>query len=245
MIPSSARRTAIERPPLRVGLLGLVAAVLAVLAWGSGSAYGTPATTAPAIAISTFNYEQHLDAAAEGPAAERGPPRLSAASTAYDAVDYVSHGVSACPCTTTGAGPTHRATGRLAGAAPATGTTTTPAELIVGAELSVQRWTVAAEAGDRVVIGKMADITADGAIGPGERTILDQLPDLGTVEANWAQNERVLLQEMKSRNPIRDASLDSAGNPGNNTGFLYFERATLIREGWTFNPSTSLGSPGG
>ncbi len=50
---------------------------------------------------------------------------------------------------------------------------------------------VATNTADRVVIGKMADITADGAIGSGERTLLNQLPDLGSVEANWAQNERV------------------------------------------------------
>ncbi len=91
----------------------------------------------------------------------------------------------------------------------------------------------------------MADITADGAIGPGERTILDQLPKLSTAEAQWAQNERVLLQEMKSGNPIRDATVDALGNPTNNTGYVFWERATLLREGWTFDPVTHLWSPPG
>jgi len=62
----------------------------------------------------------------------------------------------------------------------------------------------------------MADITADGAIGPGERTMLSQLPDQGSVAGNWAQNERVLLQEMKTGNPIRDATVDALGHPANN-----------------------------
>lgn len=108
---------------------------------------------------------------------------------------------------------------------------------------------IAAEGGagavDRVVIGKMADITADGALGPGERTLLDQLPKLATEEEQWAQNERVLLQEMKSGNPIRDATVDELGNPTNNTGYLFWERATLLREGWTYDPATNLWSPGG
>jgi len=99
---------------------------------------------------------------------------------------------------------------------------------------------------DRVVIGKMADITADGAIGPGERTLLDQLPDQGNEAANWAQNERVVLQELKTGNPIRDASVDpETGELANNTGFLARERALLIQKGWSYSPATHLWSPGG
>jgi RHS repeat-associated protein len=98
---------------------------------------------------------------------------------------------------------------------------------------------------DRVVIGKMADITAEGALGPGERTLLDQLPRLSTEGEQWAQNERVLLQEMKSGNPIRDLTVDEFGNPVNNTGYLFWERATLLREGWTYGPGTQLWSPEG
>jgi hypothetical protein len=50
---------------------------------------------------------------------------------------------------------------------------------------------------------------------------------------------------MKSGNPIRDASVDELGNPANNTGYLFWERATLLRERWTFDPGTHLWSPGG
>ncbi len=49
---------------------------------------------------------------------------------------------------------------------------------------------------------------------------------------------------MKTGNPSRDVSIDALGNPANNTGFLYYERAVLLREGWSFNPATHLWSPG-
>jgi hypothetical protein len=96
---------------------------------------------------------------------------------------------------------------------------------------------------DRVVIGKLADLTPD-ALRPGERTLLPQLPKLSTDEAQWAQNERVLLQEMKSGNPIRDASVDEYGNLANNAGYLSRERGVLVREGWAYDPGTQLWSPG-
>ena len=91
----------------------------------------------------------------------------------------------------------------------------------------------------------MVDITAEGALSAGERTLLSQLPDLGSRAANWAQNEQVLLQEMKSGSPIRDASVDAFGNLVNNTGFLALERATLLNEHWIYNASTHLWTPGG
>lgn len=92
----------------------------------------------------------------------------------------------------------------------------------------------------------MADITAPGALGPGERTLLSQLPDLGSEDANWAQNERVLLQEMQSGNPIRDATIDpETGALVNNTGFLARERAVLESNGWTYNSASHLWSAGG
>ncbi|MDA8398519.1 MAG: hypothetical protein M0008_00435 [Actinomycetota bacterium] len=56
--------------------------------------------------------------------------------------------------------------------------------------------------------------------------MLDQVPKLSTEEAQWAQNEQPPLQEMKSGNPIRDITVDSSGNPVNNTGYLLWERAT-------------------
>jgi hypothetical protein len=98
---------------------------------------------------------------------------------------------------------------------------------------------------DQVVFGKIADL-ADEPLAPGERTLLDQLPDQGSEAESWAQNERVLLQEMKSGNPIRDALVDPVtGALENNTGFLTMEREVLEREGWNYGPSTHVWSPGG
>lgn len=105
---------------------------------------------------------------------------------------------------------------------------------------------LAAETGraDRVVIGKIADITGRDALGPGERTLLNQLPDQGGEAANWAQNERVLLKEMKAGNPIRDATVDpSTGELTNNTGFLALERGLLEREGWAYQPGSQQWIP--
>ena len=97
---------------------------------------------------------------------------------------------------------------------------------------------------DRVVIGKVADLKPENLMA-GERTLLDQLPNLGSEDANWSQNERVLLQEMKSGNPIREATVDpNTGALSNSTGFLARERAVLIREGWNYDPTTHLWSPG-
>ena len=44
------------------------------------------------------------------------------------------------------------------------------------------------QAAERVVIGKMPDIIGPGALNPGERTLLPQLPNLGNDADNWTQN---------------------------------------------------------
>jgi hypothetical protein len=90
----------------------------------------------------------------------------------------------------------------------------------------------------------MSDISNSGQVLAGERTLLPQLPRLGTSEAQWAQNERVLLKEMATGNPIRDASVDPfTGDLVDNTGYLAKERAVLVREGWWFDPESSLWQP--
>jgi hypothetical protein len=43
--------------------------------------------------------------------------------------------------------------------------------------------------------------------------------------------------------PIRDATVDSAGNLINNTGFLRAERYLLQDRGWTYSPGTQLWNP--
>jgi len=52
----------------------------------------------------------------------------------------------------------------------------------------------------------MDDLTAPGALKPGEYTLLDRLPDLGSPKANYYQNMSVLRQEMRNGAPIRDLS---------------------------------------
>jgi RHS repeat-associated protein len=97
-----------------------------------------------------------------------------------------------------------------------------------------------ATARQSLVIGKLADLKN---LRTGERTLLGRLPNLGSPKANWNQNASVLRQEMSRGAPIRDASVDSAGQLINNTGFLRAERELLNYRGWTYNPSTNFWHP--
>jgi hypothetical protein len=92
----------------------------------------------------------------------------------------------------------------------------------------------------RAVIGKLDDLKNLGA---GERTLLDRLPKLGSPKANWYQNSSVLRQEMSLGQPIRDATVDSAGRLINNTGFLRAERNLLETHGWSYNQATRMWYP--
>jgi hypothetical protein len=94
--------------------------------------------------------------------------------------------------------------------------------------------------GTRTVIGKLDDLKS---LGPGERTMLDRLPNLGSPKANWAQNSGVLRQEMARGLPIRDATVDSAGRLINNTGFLRAERNLLETRGWSYDQATRMWYP--
>jgi hypothetical protein len=85
------------------------------------------------------------------------------------------------------------------------------------------------------VIGRVKDLQK---LEPGEKSLLDRLPDLGNPKANWKQNSGVLREEMKLGRPIRDAS------PGDTGGqFLNAERNLLRDRGWTFDPKTNLWMP--
>lgn len=98
----------------------------------------------------------------------------------------------------------------------------------------------------RTVIGKVEDLEAPGAIGSGERTLLDRLPDQGSPAANWAQNDGVPRQEMGRGMPIRDASVNPVtGALESNTGFLRAERYLLDSRGWTYDPKTTMWFPPG
>lgn len=87
----------------------------------------------------------------------------------------------------------------------------------------------------RTVIGRVKDLQN---LGPGEKSLLDRLPNLGNPKANWKQNSGVLREEMKLSRPIRDAS------PGDTGGqFLNAERNLLRDRGWNFDPKTNLWIP--
>lgn len=85
------------------------------------------------------------------------------------------------------------------------------------------------------VIGRLKDIQK---LGPGEKSLLDRLPDLGNRKANWQQNAAVLREEMRLGKPIRDAS------PGDTAGqYLNAERNLLRDRGWAFDPKTNYWMP--
>jgi RHS repeat-associated protein len=85
---------------------------------------------------------------------------------------------------------------------------------------------------ERLVIGRTKDLTASGALRPGEYTLLPKLsPNLGCPKANWTRNSSVLRDQLrKGVKRIRDAS------PGDTRGqFLNAERNVLRNRGWTHN----------
>jgi len=85
------------------------------------------------------------------------------------------------------------------------------------------------------VIGRVKDLQK---LGPGEKSLLDRLPNLGNPKANWQQNAGVLREEMRLGRPIRDASpLDTTGQ------FLKAERNLLLDRGWAFDRSTNFWMP--
>lgn len=98
----------------------------------------------------------------------------------------------------------------------------------------------AAKASEIVVIGKIKDLNNLQA---GEKTLLDQLPNLRSPKANWYQNASVLRQAMAKMKPIRDASVDAMGNLIDNTGFLKAERNLLRNKGWVYDQMTRMWWP--
>lgn len=85
--------------------------------------------------------------------------------------------------------------------------------------------------GQTAVIGKMADLNAPAALSNGEFRVADYLPDMGSPEANWKQNEGVLRSIMNEGKPIRDVS----AYPMDNAGFLGAERNLLQNNGWIYS----------
>lgn len=91
--------------------------------------------------------------------------------------------------------------------------------------------------GGTLVIGKMDDLAR--GVAAGERTLLPQLAsDLGSPKANWKRNAGALRAEMRTGQPIRDASTNAKGELINDTGFLRAERNQLRQAGWTYDQGT-------
>lgn len=77
-----------------------------------------------------------------------------------------------------------------------------------------------------------------------EYSLLDRLPNRGSVRANWKQNSSVLRQEMAKRRPIRDGSVDKkTGRPIGDSGFLKAERRLLFNNGWRYSKNTQHWHP--
>jgi hypothetical protein len=100
-------------------------------------------------------------------------------------------------------------------------------------------------AADVAVIGKVDDL-AGYTLRPGERTLLNQLPNQGSPRLNYLQNDRVLRTEIGRGVPIRDVSVDPVtGALRNNTGFLRAERNILTNHDWAFDPKSGYWYPPG
>lgn len=98
---------------------------------------------------------------------------------------------------------------------------------------------------DVAVIGKVDDLGA-ATLRPGERSLLNQLPNQGSPRLNYLQNDRVLRTEMGRGVPIRDVSVDPVtGALRNNTGFLRAERNILTNHDWAFDPKSGYWYPPG
>jgi hypothetical protein len=106
---------------------------------------------------------------------------------------------------------------------------------------------VAPNTATRYLIGGMEDLGA-GSLRAGEATVASRLPgNAGNRLGNWLNNRDVLRSIMREGRPIRDASVDSAGNLlyQDTRRFITLERDFLRSHRWTYDPSTNLWMPPG
>jgi len=99
----------------------------------------------------------------------------------------------------------------------------------------------------RYVIGGMEDL-GPGSLRAGEATVASRLPsNAGNRLGNWLNNRDVLRSIMREGQPIRDASVDSAGNLlyQDTRRFVTLERDFLRSSGWAYDPSTQFWMPAG
>ena len=121
---------------------------------------------------------------------------------------------------------------------------------IPGTGLAIKAARAADKVGDvaqlakgNAVIGRMDDLTAAGALKPGEYTLGDRLPNLGNSKANYYQNMSVLREEMRKGVSIRDLSKPDTAlaptklNPQRTIRqtFTGAERNQLRNKDWTFD----------
>ncbi|WP_367113283.1 DUF637 domain-containing protein [Zoogloea sp.] len=106
-----------------------------------------------------------------------------------------------------------------------------------GAEETVSALGLVATGGAErtTVIGRVKDLQS---LAPGEISLLDRLPYLNDIKANWYQNAGVLREEMRYGRPIRDASYGDVQGI-----FLNAERNLLKSHGWSFDAQTKYWMP--
>lgn len=105
----------------------------------------------------------------------------------------------------------------------------------VGQAIKVGKIASTAAKSGTTVIGRVKDLQN---LKKGEQSLLNRLPDRGSVKANWKQNSGVIRQEISKGKPIRDAS------PGDTSGqFLNAERNLLRDKGWAFDSKTNYWTP--
>lgn len=96
---------------------------------------------------------------------------------------------------------------------------------LLGMGAEVGRVAKAANVGERLVIGRGADLAKPGALGPGEFAL--SWPKTGSAQSEWKMNSGLLRQEMNNMRPIRDASKGDTGGM-----YLNAERYLLEDRGW-------------
>lgn len=99
----------------------------------------------------------------------------------------------------------------------------------------------------RHVIGGM-EALGPGSLRAGEATVASRLPgDAGNRLGNWLNNRDVLRSVMREGQPIRDASVDSAGNLlyQDTRRFITLERDFLRSHRWAYDPSSNFWMPPG
>lgn len=124
-----------------------------------------------------------------------------------------------------------------------------PLGLVVGSE-ALMGETASGMVQGGLLIGRISELQnmPASSVRTGDHTLV--LPDLGSPQANWAQNSSRLREAMAEGQPIRDMHVDGSGNlihdnpqGGGGGAFLKAERNLLENHGWTYDQSTTSWYP--